>query len=43
VRNEHLRGAAGDWWIGQRVSRGVDSADEGMVSAKLFAQSPPSV
>ncbi len=24
VRNEHLRGAAGDWWIGQRVSRGVD-------------------
>jgi branched-chain amino acid aminotransferase len=24
LRNEHLRGAAGDWWIGQRVSRGVD-------------------
>ena len=24
ARNEHLRGAAGDWWIGQRVSRGVD-------------------
>jgi branched-chain amino acid aminotransferase len=24
MRNEHLRGAAGDWWIGQRVSRGVD-------------------
>ncbi len=23
-RNEHLRAAAGDWWIGQRVSRGVD-------------------
>ena len=22
-RNEHLRGADGDWWIGQRVSRGV--------------------
>jgi len=22
--NEHLRAAAGDWWIGQRVSRGVD-------------------
>ena len=21
--NEHLRAAAGDWWIGQRVSRGV--------------------
>ena len=29
VRNEHLRGAAGDWWIGHRVSRGVDPiADE---------------
>jgi branched-chain amino acid aminotransferase len=24
VCNEHLRAAAGDWWIGQRVSRGVD-------------------
>jgi len=24
ARNEHLRSAAGDWWIGQRVSRGVD-------------------
>jgi hypothetical protein len=24
VRNEHLRGTAGDWWIGQRVSRGVE-------------------
>ena len=24
ARNEHLRAAAGDWWIGQRVSRGVD-------------------
>jgi branched-chain amino acid aminotransferase len=24
ARNEHLRTAAGDWWIGQRVSRGVD-------------------
>ncbi len=23
-RNEPLRAAAGDWWIGQRVSRGVD-------------------
>src|SRR5262249_57745611 len=22
--NEHLRAKAGDWWIGQRVSRGVD-------------------
>src|ERR1700752_2279242 len=24
ARNEILRSAAGDWWIGQRVSRGVD-------------------
>ena len=24
VRNEPLRAAAGDWWIGQRVSRGCD-------------------
>lgn len=24
ARNEHLRAAAGDWWVGQRVSRGVD-------------------
>ena len=24
VRNEPLRAAAGDWWIGQRVSRGLD-------------------
>ncbi|MBM3629640.1 MAG: branched-chain amino acid aminotransferase, partial [Alphaproteobacteria bacterium] len=30
ARNEHLRHAAGDWWIGQRVSRGVDAiGDEG--------------
>ena len=30
ARNEHLRQAAGDWWIGQRVSRGVDAiGDEG--------------
>jgi branched-chain amino acid aminotransferase len=29
-RNEHLRAGAGDWWIGQRVSRGVDAVgDEG--------------
>ena len=28
VRNEHLRAAAGDWWIGQRVSRGVDPLDD---------------
>jgi branched-chain amino acid aminotransferase len=24
TRNEHLRAASSDWWIGQRVSRGVD-------------------
>jgi branched-chain amino acid aminotransferase len=30
ARNEHLRQVAGDWWVGQRVSRGVDAAgDEG--------------
>lgn len=30
ARNEHLRQAAGDWWVGQRVSRGVDAiGDEG--------------
>jgi branched-chain amino acid aminotransferase len=30
ARNEHLRAAAGDWWVGQRVSRGVDAiGDEG--------------
>ena len=23
ARNEHLRPAVGDWWVGQRVSRGV--------------------
>ena len=29
-RNEHLRASAGDWWVGQRVSRGVDAVgDEG--------------
>ena len=28
VRNEPLRAAAGDWWIGQRVSRGVDPIDD---------------
>src|SRR5690348_1536005 len=29
-RNEHLRQDAGDWWVGQRVSRGVDAVgDEG--------------
>jgi branched-chain amino acid aminotransferase len=29
-RNEHLRQAVGDWWVGQRVSRGVDAVgDEG--------------
>jgi branched-chain amino acid aminotransferase len=30
ARNEHLRAGAGDWWLGQRVSRGVDAfGDEG--------------
>jgi branched-chain amino acid aminotransferase len=30
ARNEHLRGMHGDWWVGQRVSRGVDAVgDEG--------------
>jgi len=28
VRNEHLREKAGDWWIGQRVSRGVDPVED---------------
>src|SRR5881275_2960661 len=27
VCNEHLRAGAGDWWIGQRVSRGADPID----------------
>ena len=30
ARNEHLRAAAGDWWIGQRVSRGVDPIGDEM-------------
>ncbi|MBM3643568.1 MAG: hypothetical protein FJX02_04385 [Alphaproteobacteria bacterium] len=30
ARNEHLRAQVGDWWVGQRVSRGVDAVgDEG--------------
>ena len=30
ARNEHLRASVGDWWVGQRVSRGVDAVgDEG--------------
>jgi branched-chain amino acid aminotransferase len=30
ARNAHLRPKTGDWWIGQRVSRGVDAVgDEG--------------
>jgi len=28
ARNEHLREAVGDWWIGQRVSRGVDPIED---------------
>ena len=31
ARNEHLRPSIGDWWVGQRVSRGVDAVgDEGL-------------
>ncbi len=26
--NEHLRAAVSDWWVGQRVSRGVDPLDD---------------
>src|ERR1700755_1615947 len=38
ARNEHLRGAVGDYWLGQRVSRGVDAVgDEG------WEQSGPTV
>lgn len=30
ARNEHLRAPHGDWWLGQRISRGVDAVgDEG--------------
>ena len=30
ARNAHLHAAVGDWWLGQRVSRGVDAVgDEG--------------
>ena len=30
ARNEHLRASHGDWWVGQRISRGVDAVgDEG--------------
>jgi branched-chain amino acid aminotransferase len=30
ARNEHLRAAYGDWWVSQRISRGVDAVgDEG--------------
>ncbi len=29
-RNEHLRGPGDDWWIGQRVSRGIKSVGEGL-------------
>jgi branched-chain amino acid aminotransferase len=34
ARNEHLRPSIGDWWVGQRVSRGVDAVgDEGWAHA----------
>jgi branched-chain amino acid aminotransferase len=29
-RNEHLLGPGNDWWIGQRVSRGIKSVGEGL-------------
>ena len=29
-RNEHLRSKAGDWWIGQRVSRGIERVEDEM-------------
>lgn len=29
-RNEHLLGPGDDWWVGQRVSRGVKSVGEGL-------------
>src|SRR4026209_1756663 len=29
LRNEHLRAAAGDWWLAQRVSRGGDAIGDG--------------
>jgi branched-chain amino acid aminotransferase len=29
-RNEHLLGRGDDWWVGQRVSRGVKSVGEGL-------------
>ena len=32
ARNEHLRGVAGDWWIGQRVSRGIDPTAPGTLN-----------
>jgi len=34
ARNEHLREAAGDWWIGQRVSRGVDAIGDEVLEHK---------
>jgi branched-chain amino acid aminotransferase len=36
--NEHLRAAAGDWWVAQRVSRGVDP-----ISDELPEHSGPNV
>ncbi|MGE0768997.1 MAG: aminotransferase class IV [Hyphomicrobiaceae bacterium] len=29
-RNEHLLGRGDDWWVGQRVSRGIKSVGEGL-------------
>src|SRR5260370_659919 len=44
VCNEHLRAAAGDWWVGQRVSRGVDPLDDeapGHRSPNIFVECTP--
>lgn len=44
VRNEPLRAAAGDWWIAQRVSRGVDpiEGDEpGHVGPNVIVECAP--
>ena len=43
-RNEPLRAAAGDWWVAQRVSRGVDAiGDEGWAhtGAQLIVDCTP--
>ena len=37
ARNEHLRAAAGDWWVGQRVSRGVDAVGDLALVVRITA------